>query len=260
MSLYTHTTASCSWLFFCISCLLFPPESLRAIQQNAGGVRAKSTELLHFISSHPVDFICVQESNLISFFSFPIPGFSALRSDRTHSRSGILSPDATHASGGVINFVWQGFSFSELSTSSLSLLDPYSDYVWVNISLNNSSLLSFLNAYAYAPPIRSSPTDSKTDSFFSLHRPLLQKSLHSGGLQLSSAPIGLKRYFRSSGKGRKFSIGPSFLTSFPSITLTYLLFFIVPLAVAPSQISPLLPPLSFCLAHRRCFRAWVLIA
>ena len=72
---------------------------------------------------------------------------------RTHSRYGILSSDA---SGGVIIFVRQGSSFSELSTSSLSLLDPYSDYVGVNISPNNS----------YGYPIRSSPTVSRTDSFF----------------------------------------------------------------------------------------------
>ena len=83
--------------------------------------------------------------------------FSALYSDRTHSRSGILSSDTTHASGGVVNFVRQCLSFSELSTSSLSSLDPYSDYVGVNISLNNSSSLSFLNVYA--------PLLCRTDSF-----------------------------------------------------------------------------------------------
>ena len=132
-----------------------PPDSLRVLQWNAGGLRARSTELFHFLSSHPVDLICIQESNLNSSSSFRIPGFSVLRSDRTHSRSGILSSDATHASGGL--------SFSELSTSSLSSLDPYSDYVGVNISLNKSSSVSFLNVYA--PPIRSSPTDGRTDSF-----------------------------------------------------------------------------------------------
>ena len=126
-------------------------------------LRSRNTELPHFILSHPIDLICIQESNLNLSSSFPIPGFYALRSDRTHSRSGILSPDATHASGGVIIFVWQGLSFSELSTSSLSLLDPYSDYVGVNISLNNSSSLSFFNVYA--PPIRSSPTDSRINFF-----------------------------------------------------------------------------------------------
>ena len=137
-----------------------PPDSLRVLQWNAGGLRARSTELLHLLLSH---FICIQESNLNSSSSLRIPGFSALRSDCTHSRFGILSPDATHASGGVIIFVRQGLSFSELSTSSLSSLDPYSDYVGVNISLNNSSWPSFLNVYA--PPIRSSPTDGRNDSF-----------------------------------------------------------------------------------------------
>ena len=92
-----------------------------------------------------------------------IPGFSALRSDCTHSRSGISFPDTTHASGGVVIFVWQGLSFSELFTSSLSSLDPFFDYVGINISLSNSSSLSFLNVYA--PPIRSSPTDGRTDFF-----------------------------------------------------------------------------------------------
>ena len=45
----------------------------------------------------------------------------------------------------------------------LSLLDPYSDYVWVNISLNNSSSLPHLNVYA--PPICSSSTNGRTNSF-----------------------------------------------------------------------------------------------
>ena len=122
-----------------------PPDSLRVLQWNAGGLQARSTELLHFLLSHPVDLICIQESNLNSSSSFRIPGFSALCSDRTHSWSGILSSDTTHASSSVVIFVRQGLSFSELSTSSLSLLDPYSDYVGINISLNNSSSLSFLN-------------------------------------------------------------------------------------------------------------------
>ena len=73
--------------------LLLPlplPNSLRVLQWSAGGLRAKSTKLIHFISSHPVDLICIQESNLNLSSSFRIPGFSALRSDGTHSRSGIF--------------------------------------------------------------------------------------------------------------------------------------------------------------------------
>ena len=149
-SLCYLTTIPCSWLSFYAFCLL-PPDSFRVLQWNAGGLRARSTEQLHLLLSHSIDHICIQESNLSTSSSFRIPGFSALRSHCTHSRSGILSPDATHASGGVIIFVKQGLSFSELSTplySSLSSLDPYSDYVVVIIYLKNSSTLSFLNVYA----------------------------------------------------------------------------------------------------------------
>ena len=226
-----------------------PPDSLRVLQWNAGGLRARSTELLHFLSSHPVDLICIQESNLYSSSSFRIPGFSALRSDRTHSRSGILSPDTTHASGGVIIFVRQGLSFSELSTSSLSSLDPYSDYVGVNISLNNSSSVSFLNVYA--PHIRSSPTDGRTDSFspsilsssrnlfilgdFNCHHP-------SGTQEVLPTPAG-----------RKYSTGSSLLTSSPSMTLTH-----PPFSIAPLLTSPLVLLLLLFLAPGRCFRTWVL--
>ena len=148
--------------------LLLPlplPNSFRVLQWNAGGLRARSTKLLHFISSHPVDLIYIQESNLNLCSSFRIPGFSALQSHGTHSRSGIFSTDVADASGGVIIFVKQCFFFSELSTTSLSSLGPYSDYVEVDISLNDSSSLSFLNVYA--PPIRSSTKDSRTNFFSS---------------------------------------------------------------------------------------------
>ena len=223
-----------------------PPDSLRVLQWNAGGLRARSTELLHFLSSHPVDLICIQESNLNSSSSFRIPGFSVLRSDRTHSRSGILSSDATHASGGVVIFVRQGLSFSELSTTSLSSLDPYSDYVGVNISLNKSSSVSFLNMYA--PPIRSSPTDGRTDSFspsilpssrnlfilgdFNCHHPLWDS-------RVTSDPRGEEVF--------------DWVTSSHSMTLTH-----PPFSIAPLLTSPLLLLLLLFLAPGRCFRTWVL--
>ena len=81
------------------------PNSLRVLQWNAGNLQARSTELLYFISSHLVDLIYIQESNLNLSSSFRIPGFSALRSDRTHSQCGIFSTDVADASGGVIIFV-----------------------------------------------------------------------------------------------------------------------------------------------------------
>ena len=165
------------------------PYSLRIFQWNAGGLQARSTKLLYFISSHPVDLIYIQESNLNLSSSFQIPGFSALRSHGTHSRSGILSTDVADASRGIIIFVKQGLSFSELSTSSLSWLGPYSDYIEVNISLNNFSSLSFFNVYA--SPIRSSTKNSRT-IFFSLHSSLLCGS-GSGGFFALPLPLSQKK-------------------------------------------------------------------
>ena len=93
------------------------PNSLRVLEWNAGGLRARITKLLHFISSHPVYLIYIQESNPNLSSSFRIPGFSALQSHGTHSRSGIFSTDVADASGGVI------FSSSSVH-SSLSFLAP----------------------------------------------------------------------------------------------------------------------------------------
>ena len=194
-----------------------PPDSLRVLQWNAGGLQAKSTELLHFLSSHSVDLICTQECNLNLSSSFRIPGFSTLHFDRAHSRNGILSPDATHASGGVIIFVRQGLSFSELSTSSLSLLDSYSDYTEVNISLSNSSLLSFFNMYA--SPIRSFPKDGKSDSFppFVLSS---SRNLSFLGISIAITPSGTQEVLPTPAE-KKYSTGSSLLTSSPSMTLTH---------------------------------------
>ena len=125
LSLYSHQRLMFQAVFlYLLLPLSSPLDSLRVLQWNAGCFRARSTELPHFISSHPVDLIRILESNLNLSFSFRIPGFYALRCDRTHSRSGIFSSDTTYASGGGIIFVRQRLSFSELSISSLSLLDP----------------------------------------------------------------------------------------------------------------------------------------
>ena len=128
-----------------------------------GVSQPKNPELLHLMSSYPVGLICIQESNLNLSSSFRIPGFSVLRSNGTHYRSGIFSTDVTDASGSVIIFIRQGLSFSELSPSSLFSLDPYSDYIEINTSLNDSFSLSFLNVYAL--PIPSSQKASKTNFF-----------------------------------------------------------------------------------------------
>ena len=172
-----------------------------------------------------------------------------------HTRSGIFSTDVTHASGGVIIFVRQGLSFSELSTSSLSSLDPYSDYIGVKISLNDSSSLSLLNVYAlpFAPLRRiAEPTPFLHPFFPSLEISLFWLTL------IAITPFGTQKVLRTP-VGRKYWIGSFPLTFSFSMTLTYLLFSIFPLAVAPPLTSALLPPLSPYLAIGRFFRTWVLI-
>ena len=61
LTLYPHHGFMFLVVFY-TSCFLFPSESLRVLQWNAGGLRARSTKLLHFISSHLIDLICIQES------------------------------------------------------------------------------------------------------------------------------------------------------------------------------------------------------
>ena len=153
---------------------------------------------------------------------------------------------ATHASGGDIIFVRQGLSFSELFIFSVSALDPYSDYVGVNISLNNSFSVSFLNVYA---PLRrmAEPTPFLPPIF-----PPPEISSFWGNL-IAITPSGIQKVLPTP-VGRKYAIGSFLLTSFPSITLTH-----PPFHIAPLLTSPLLsPPLPF-LAPGRCFRTWVLI-
>ena len=231
------------------------PDSLRVLQWNAGGLRARSTELLHFLSSHSVDLICIQESNLNSSSSFPIPGFSALRSDRSHSSSDIFSTYVTDASGGVIIFVRQGLSFYELSTSSLSFLDPYYDYVGINISLNNFSSLSFFNVYTpLCAPLRRM---ADLTPFLPLFSPSPEISSF-WGTSIATTPSGTPEVLLTPA-GRKYSTGSSPLTSSPSMTMTHPPLYIAPLAVAPPLTFSLLPPLLPFLAPGRCFRTWFLI-
>ena len=155
-----------------------------------------------------------------------------------------------HASSGVTIFVRQSLSFSELSTSSLSSLDPYSDYVGVSISLNNSSSLSFLNVYA--PAICSSATDGRTNSFSPSILPSSRNLFVLGDFNCQYPLWDLKGTFDP--VRRKFLTGSSPLASSPSMTLTHPLFYI-----APPMTSPLPPPLWLFLAPGRCVRTWVLI-
>ena len=156
----------------------------------------KPGALNYFTFFHPTlsTISAIQKSNLNSSSSFRIPGFSALRSDRTHSRSGILSPDATHASGGVVTFVRQGLFFSELSEPPLFLRSIPTLIMQGSTSLLTTPPRSHFSMCT--PPYLLLPNGWQNRFLLFLHSSLFQKSLHSGGLQWPSPPLGLKRYFR----------------------------------------------------------------
>ena len=119
LSLCTFPTFLCFWLFFfTFSSLSLSPNSLRVFQWNTKGFQVKSAKLLHF---HPVDLICIQKSNLNLSSFFWILRYSTLRSDCTHYRSHVLSPDdrtpaaaPSFSSGGdypFLNFLLSLFFF-----------------------------------------------------------------------------------------------------------------------------------------------------
>ena len=155
------TTVPCSWLFFCASCLHSPLTlsgffngMLEVFEPGALNYSTFFRPILSTLSAFRNPILTPLSGFLDSLLCVLIAPTPSLAFS-------LLIP--THASGGVVIFVWPGLSFSELSTSSLSSLDPYSDYVGISISLNNSSSVSFLNLYD--PPICSSPTNGRTNSF-----------------------------------------------------------------------------------------------
>ena len=176
----------------------------------------------------------------------------SLLCNRTLSRSGTLSPPIPCMLAVVL-------SFSKLSISSLSLLEFYSDYVGVNISLNNSFSVPFFNIYA--PPICFCPTDSRTDSFFPYILSSSRNIFILGDFNCHHPP-GIQKVLPTPVQ-RKYLNGSSPLASSPSMTLLHFFYsstslFIYSstslLSVAPLLTSPLLPPLLTFLAAGGCFR------
>ena len=138
----------------------------------------------------------------------------------------------------------------------LFLLDPYFDYVRVNISLNSSSSLSFLKVYAplFAPPQRMAEPIPSLPPFFSPSEisSFLGTSIaitRSGTQEVLPTPVE-----------KKHVTGSSPLTSSSSsiMTLTHPPFSIAPLAVARLLASPLPPLLLPFLAPGSCYRTWIL--
>ena len=76
------------------------------------------TGMLEVFEPEALNYFTIFRSTLLTLFVSSNPILTDLPD------SWILSRDASHASDGVIIFVRQGLSFSELSTASLSSFDP----------------------------------------------------------------------------------------------------------------------------------------
>ena len=95
---------------------------------------------------------------------FQILGYYTLRTDRTFGRQGPVSSGTHNTGGGVLILIHSDLAFSSVSVSSLSSQDPYTDYICVKVLLSNHSPFEFLNLYS--PPIRNTPSDSRTRTFY----------------------------------------------------------------------------------------------
>ena len=139
--------------------------NLRILQRNAGGLSSsRRAELTAFLSGDQYDLIFLQETHLSATKKHQIPGFYTLRTDWTFGRQGPVSSGTHNTGGGVLTLIHSDLAFSPVSVSFLSSQDPYSDYACVKVLLSNHSPLQFLNLYS--PPIRSTPSDSRTRTFY----------------------------------------------------------------------------------------------
>ena len=139
--------------------------NLRILQWNAGGLSSsRRAELIAFLSGNQFDLIFLQETHLSANKKFQIPGYYTLRTDWTFSRQGLVSSGTHNTGGGVLTLIHSDLVFSPVFVSSLSFQDPYSDYTYVKVLLSNHSPLQFLNLYS--PLIRSTPSDSRTRTFY----------------------------------------------------------------------------------------------
>ena len=129
---------------------------LRVLQWNANGVRARSSELIRFLSLHHFDLVLIQETKLQPTITFRVPGYKCYRVDRASASS--TSPRG----GGVLTLVRNGLAHSTWPLPDLTSSDPTCDFLGIHVHLR-SATYSFLNCYI--PPIRASSSDTRTRSF-----------------------------------------------------------------------------------------------
>ena len=121
-----------------------PPQNLRIVQWNAGGLSpSRRAELIVFFSNNQYDLILFQETHLFATKKFQIPGYSTLRMDRTFARQGPVFSGGHNTSGGVLPFIHSDLAFSPVSVPSLSSQDPYSHYICVRVFFFQPLSLTF---------------------------------------------------------------------------------------------------------------------
>ena len=139
--------------------------NFRILQWNAGGLSSsRRAELIAFLSGNQYDLIFLQETHLLATKKFQIRGYYTLHMDRTFGRQGPVSSGTHNTGGGVLTLIHSDLAFFPVSVSSLSSQDLYSDYTCVKVLFSNHSSLQFLNLYS--PPIRNTPSDSRTRTFY----------------------------------------------------------------------------------------------
>ena len=163
-SVCVFITALCFWLFFYTCCFLF---SLTPSRFFNGMLGVSNPRALNYYTLSRFILLTLFVSRNLTLTHLPLSGsLDSLLCDLIALTPGLaffLLIPRTLAAASSFSFRPDLF-FSELPTSSFSSLDPYSHYVGVNISLNNS-FLSFLNVCAL--PIRSSRRMAEPNSFLS---------------------------------------------------------------------------------------------
>ena len=150
-----HTTSPLTQFSFHLSSP--SRNNLRILQWNANGIRPRRTKLIQFLSHNQYDRIFIQESHLSSDSTFRIPGYKTLQKNRSMTRRG--TTNSTGNLGGGVPILVK----NDLSYTSLSSLDPSSDYLAIAVKIERAPPIHLFNVYV--PPIRFSSSDSRPKSF-----------------------------------------------------------------------------------------------
>ena len=202
--------------------------NLRILQWNANGIRPRRTELLHFLSHNQYDLIFIQESHLSSDSTFRIPGYKTLQKNRFMTRRGTTN-STVNLGGGVLILVKNGLSYT-----SLSSLDPSSDYLAIAVKIKGAALYIFSTSMSLlSAPLPPTPAQNPSHPF-SYHHLLPLTSLAT----LTAIIHPGTPTHRKTIQAKICLIGSSPLIFYLSITPNTTPYYTVPLETALPRIFP----------------------